>query len=272
MDDAQKALHDQLNEEVLSGINEVDMALESGEDARQLAMGLRVEELSKRYRDLIASLGEPKDRDTVERGLGRRLTDLRRSASFLTRRMSGAKTEAARDAGSIPFLEQRQPPKSIVPQRGAPSSKLSVGSELESWCGKCKEMREHHIVAMVGDVPKQVICVVCHSRHGYRNEPPARARHAGENGPMGGGEMMGSGARRGSSPEEREMQKRQDAKMALKKELADAVDPKPFDPKARYKAGEIIVHPEHGRGKIENVLKSSLLVRFGEGLRPLNLA
>ena len=54
--------------------------------------------------------------------------------------------------------------------------------------------------------------------------------------------------------------------------LAEAVDPRPFDPKGRYKSGEIIVHPEHGRGKIENVLRGSLLVRFLEGLRPLDLA
>ena len=38
-----------------------------------------------------------------------------------------------------------------------------------------------------------------------------------------------------------------------------------FDPKERYKAGEIIVHAEFGRGKIENVLRSSLLVRFSVG-------
>ena len=38
-----------------------------------------------------------------------------------------------------------------------------------------------------------------------------------------------------------------------------------FDPKERYKAGEIISHPEFGRGKIENVLRSSLLVRFPIG-------
>ena len=38
-----------------------------------------------------------------------------------------------------------------------------------------------------------------------------------------------------------------------------------FDPKARYRAGEIISHPEFGRGKIETVLRSSLLVRFSIG-------
>ena len=38
-----------------------------------------------------------------------------------------------------------------------------------------------------------------------------------------------------------------------------------FDPRERYKAGEVISHPEYGRGKIQNVLRSSLLVRFSVG-------
>jgi hypothetical protein len=77
---------------------------------------------------------------------------------------------------------------------------------------------------------------------------------------------------RKSSAEDREAQKRADAKRALQKELAEAADPRPFDPKGRYKAGEIILHAEHGRGKIENVLRSSLLVRFLDGLKPLDLS
>ena len=48
-------------------------------------------------------------------------------------------------------------------------------------------------------------------------------------------------------------------------EVAAAATVRIFDPKERYKAGEIIVHPEYGRGKIENVLRSSLLVRFPIG-------
>ena len=38
-----------------------------------------------------------------------------------------------------------------------------------------------------------------------------------------------------------------------------------FDPKARYRPGDVISHPEFGRGKIETVLRSSLLVRFCVG-------
>lgn len=269
MDAAIQARLDELNEEVRLGIADVDAAVDSEEEERQLRSFEAVQKLSQKYRDLVAEITDAKEREKVEWSLGRRVSDLRRAADKLTKRISGSKAEMARDAGTLPFLEQRQPPKSIVPQRGAPTGKLSVGSEIESWCGKCKEMREHHIVAMVGGEAKQVICVVCSSRHNYRAEPPAKARRSTSE---GGAPAATTGARRGTSPEEREQQRRKELKLALQKELADAVEPRAFDPKGRYKAGEIIVHPEYGRGKIENVLRSSLLVRFLEGLRPLNLS
>lgn len=266
MDEEQTNRLNQLNEEIRSAMNEVDAALESGEEPRQVAANRMVDALAERWRELVAALA-PEDRDAAERGVGRRLTDLRRSAASLARKDSGRRVAAAEDAGFVPFIERRAPPKSIVPQRAAPSSKLSVGGEVDSWCGKCKEITTHNIVAMVGEQPKQVICQVCNSRHDYRTEPPARHRAAARAATATSPET--SAARR---LEDRELQKRQDAKRQLQKELAEAVDPRPFDPKGRYKAGEIIVHPEHGRGKIENVLRGSLLVRFLEGLRPLDLA
>jgi len=267
MDETHSNRLNQLNDEILAAVNEVDAALEAGEEPRQVAAGRLVESLAARWRDLLPELS-PAEREAAERGVGRRLTDLRRTAAALSRRDAGRKVARADDAGFVPFLERRAPPKSIVPQRAAPTSKLSVGGEVESWCGKCKEITTHNIVAMVGDHPKQVICQVCNSRHDYRTEPPARHRTAARAAQAASGEAS-TGAKR---LEDRELQKRQEAKRLLQKELADAVDPRPFDPKGRYKAGEIIVHPEHGRGKIENVLRGSMLVRFLEGLRPLDLS
>jgi hypothetical protein len=259
----------QLSEEIGNGQNEVDAALESDEDARQIAAGKLVESLAAKYRELIAEMPAA-DRDTAERGLGRRLTDLRRAAAALSRRDAGRTAQLARDAGFVPFLEQRMPPKTIVPPRAAPSKKLSVGGELEAWCGKCKEVTTHNVVAMVADQAKQVICQVCSSRHEYRTEPPARYKSAARE--SAGTTTTTVAGKRGSSAEERELQRRQELKRQLQKELSEAVDPRPFDPRGRYKAGEIIVHAEHGRGKIENVLRGSLLVRFLEGLRPLDLS
>jgi hypothetical protein len=270
MDESHTNRLNQLNDEISAAVNEVDAALESGEEPRQIAAGRMIEGLAARWRDLSSELSGA-DRDQAERGVGRRLTDLRRSAAALSRRDSGTQIKRSEDAGFVPFLERRAPPKSIVPQRAAPSSKLSVGGEVDSWCGKCKEMTTHNIVAMVGDQAKQVICQVCNSRHDFRTEPPARHKKAasGATTSTAGGAVADTAARRN---EDRELQKRQEAKRQLQKELSDAVEPRTFDPKARYKAGEIIVHPEHGRGKIENVLRGSLLVRFLEGLRPLDLS
>jgi hypothetical protein len=109
-----------------------------------------------------------------------------------------------------------------------------------------------------------VVCETCQSRHAYKTAPPERLTKPPA--------PRTPAERRAVVVQDREAERLREQKRALQKELLEAVDPRPFDPRGRYKAGEIIVHPEHGRGKIENVLKGSLLVRFYEGLRPLNLS
>lgn len=46
--------------------------------------------------------------------------------------------------------------------------KLRVGSELDSYCGKCKMELRHAIVAMVDEMPKRVRCLTCSSEHNHR--------------------------------------------------------------------------------------------------------
>ncbi|HEY8927162.1 MAG TPA: hypothetical protein VIU64_22420, partial [Polyangia bacterium] len=147
--------------------------------------------------------------------------------------------------------------------RRAPTSGLHVGGEVEAWCGKCEGLKTHNIVAMVGDTPRQVLCQACNSRHNYRTGP-ARKRESAEAG-------SGAGTERRAAVDP-EAAKRAETQRALATELASASEVRSFNPKERYKAGEIISHPEYGRGKIENVLRSSLLVRFSRaGLKPLML-
>jgi hypothetical protein len=267
MDDQTKAESDEVSTQVGFATDEVSAALEGGEDARQLAAGRLVEELVRRWNDLKARMAQA-DRDRVDiMRLDRRVTDLRRAAAQLTQRMSGSRVDRAVDAGQVPFLLRRDPPKSlnerVLPSRDRP--RYTTGGEVDAWCGKCGDVREHRIVAMVGEEPKQVICDTCGSKHGYRTTP-ARAKGTGAPAPATPAERSARDAA------DREAQKRADVKRKLQQELADCAEPRPFDPKARYKAGEIIVHPAHGRGKIENVLRSSMLVRFLDGLRPLDLS
>jgi hypothetical protein len=263
MDETLKAELDALTNDVMFAFDEVSAALESGEDARQLQAGRHVEEIARRYAELLKRF-EGGDRDRVDIKLGRRVTDLRRAAEQLTKRMSGSAAKRAHDAGQVPFLLSREPGRTMVTpnkvERDRP--KYRTGGEVDAWCGKCGDVREHRIVALVGDEPKQVICDTCGSKHGFRLTPSRRATASSPSTPA---------EKARAQSVDREAQKRLDAKMKLQKELADCPEPRPFDPKGRYKAGEIIVHPELGRGKIENVLRSSLLVRFLDGLRPLDL-
>jgi hypothetical protein len=254
----------QLKDDLLGAHDEVMAALDAGEEPRQIAAGRHVEELARRYADLLDEVPE-EEQDRIERGVGRRVTDLRRLAMQLSRRDSGQKVALAADAGQVPFLLTRAPPRPIVPERAAPKGEPTVGGEIDAWCGKCRDFKLHHIVALVDGQPRQVICHTCNSRHGFRSEPPARHRRSSE---PPADEVRSVGAR--PRADDREQARKQEARRALQKELAEA-EPRPFDPKGRYKAGEIIVHPELGRGKIENVLKGSMLVRFLDGLRPLNL-
>jgi hypothetical protein len=111
---------------------------------------------------------------------------------------------------------------------------------------------------MVGEEPKQVICQTCNSKHNHRAEPPLRAR-ATQAESEGEAQMPS-----------RERTRREELRRELQRELNASIEVRAFDPKARYTRGEIISHPQYGRGKVENVLNGSILVRFLEGLRPLD--
>jgi len=54
------------------------------------------------------------------------------------------------------------------------AKKNEAGSEINSYCLKCKDMTNHTIIALVdGDVAK-VQCNVCSGRHKYRPEKPVK--------------------------------------------------------------------------------------------------
>ena len=214
-----------------------------------------IERLSRRYRELLQSLS-PGEQLRAERALGRRVVDLKRLASLLPK-IPAASVESTPDraAGGGAPEDRRITGVSWSHDRRAPAPKLGVGGDVESWCGRCGEATTHSIVAMVGQEPKQVLCQVCGSRHTHRTGPARR--------PTASGAAAAPGEDRPRA--DPEAQRRAAELRALGEEVAAAATVRVFDPKERYKAGEIIVHAEYGRGKIENVLRASLLVRFSVG-------
>ena len=52
---------------------------------------------------------------------------------------------------------------------------MTVGSELDSYCGKCKLVLNHVVVAMVDSQPRRVRCLTCQSEHNHRLKKAGKA-------------------------------------------------------------------------------------------------
>ena len=267
MSDELRSKIEQLAEAISEAQDAVDLALEektrdrinAGHDKLNAAVALY---------DEVIKTADPQSKQHIEMRHGRKLTDLKRQVSRMPRGAQGRTAQLAKDAGSVPFIEQRAPGRSMqefaAPRRGE-KPKYSVGGEVEAWCGPCGGMRTHNIFALVDGEPDVVICQSCSGRHGFRTTPARKASGLPE-GPSGP-------IQRKQAEQARVEQDKKMAEMnALRKELNEAQNVRAFSPKERYKAGEIIEHPEHGRGKVENITRGSILVRFAHGLRPLDLS
>jgi hypothetical protein len=248
---------EQLTEEIREVALLVHSAQERSDDREMVKNAhLAVERLSKRYRELSTTGPE---KDAIERRLGRRVTDLRRLASTLPR-IGAIASEHTGDQASAGPSEVEERRITGVSWRSDASSmtlppSIRVGGEVDAWCGPCDGLTTHHVVAMVGSTPKQVVCQVCGGRHGYRTTP-ARAKPSAES---------TSRSNVHESEAVRKAEQKAEELRALGRELAEVTQVRPFDARERYKVGEVISHPEFGRGRIETVLRSSLLVRFPNG-------
>ena len=232
-----------------------------------------VNEAIQGYQDLLAA-APAGERAEIEHTLGRAVIDLRRTAGRFPQFSSGTATTISVDripGGGQPFIETRAPGRSILgsghkgPKRGE-APKVTPGSEVEAWCGPCGGLRSHNVFAVVDNQPKQVICQSCGARHGFRLTP-ARAKPKDDEAPK----PVDVPYKPRKTPEQLADERRQKESDKLREQLAVVETVVPYDPKRRYKAGQVVEHPEHGRGKIENVLRASMLVRFPVGLRTVAL-
>ena len=269
MDESQRASIQALADEADGLAEEVEAAFEEhATPAYQRETRRKVDDLTRRYREAMGQVADEKDRFQLERTFGRRVSDLGKMASRLPAPPEGKPAEKLVDDS---FFGTRAPKSSrppVVPglQPGQTArrdpTKVRVTDEIDAWCGRCAMVRTQTVAAVVGDQPAQVVCTVCGSRARYR-EGPARAK------------KDGADARPTRSASQNAAQRTSDAKQKEKNELLEmlqgAENVRKYDPKDRYRVGEIIEHPEHGRGKIENTLPRSLLVRFAGGLKPVKL-
>jgi hypothetical protein len=171
---------EQLTDEIHEVALLVHSAQERAEDREIVTNAhLAVDRLSKHYRELSTS-GPEAERASIERKLGRRVTDLRRMASTLPRigAIASEHTGDQPNIGPSKVQERRITGvswRSEVPLGAALAPALRVGGEVEAWCGPCDGLTTHHIIAMVNATPKQVVCQGCGGRHGFRTTPARKS-------------------------------------------------------------------------------------------------
>lgn len=264
MDPAQEAELKAIGQLAGDLIEEVEAALdEYAEHSVEIAARRKVDDLARRYREVTSGLTEMEKLE-VDRTIGRKLRDVQKMAAPLPTAPEGAPASKIADDSFFATREGKSSRQPIKPgegalPRGQAAPKFKVTGEVEAWCGACGDLKTHVIVAMMGDQPAQVVCQVCGGRHKFRTGP-ARPR------PQAAAPEV-----RRAPPPDPAQQKRDRERAALIDTLRNAETVRPYSPKERYRTGEILEHPEHGRGKIENILPRSMLVRFAGGLKTVKL-
>jgi hypothetical protein len=124
--------------------------------------------------------------------------------------------------------------------------KIRLGDDAQAYCGRCKEERLHHVVALHSDGQvERVTCNYCQSTHRYR-DPQATGAAA-------------SKTRRTSAARSLEVKTR-----AASNEPARA-----YSPRETYAAGDKITHTKFGEGNVVEARQGKIDVRFGREMRTL---
>ncbi|MDX2033054.1 MAG: hypothetical protein SF339_20420 [Blastocatellia bacterium] len=121
--------------------------------------------------------------------------------------------------------------------------KAQLGGDIDAYCGKCKEIREHVIAAMspTGQV-ERVQCRTCQSNHLYKEKkaPTAASRSTTR------------GTRKDSSAA-----------------LAETGPLRAYSMQDRFAVGDLVDHPKFGTGQVIEVRSGKIDVKFGRELKTL---
>lgn len=119
--------------------------------------------------------------------------------------------------------------------------KHQIGGDIDAYCGKCKETREHVIAAMsaTGRV-ERVQCRTCQSNHLYRERKTTTTRSTTR---------------------------------TSKKDASSSVEssgpPRAYSMQARFAVGDRVEHPKFGAGLVIEVRAGKIDVKFGREMKTL---
>ena len=143
---------------------------------------------------------------------------------------------------------------------------LTAGSEIDSWCTKCRMDLGHRIVAMVGGKPKRVICQTCGSQHNYRaprmeDGPAARTRAASSG-------SKSSGTPRVTNKAKAEAERLGEWESRMAGQAVTAFTRYAMD--KQFSQGQLVLHGKFGEGYVVDVLEDGKVsIMFRDGPRTL---
>jgi len=114
---------------------------------------------------------------------------------------------------------------------------ISSGDEVDSYCGKCKLERVHHVVALVDGAVAKVLCKTCGSQHRYKPTQTGTKKKARAT------------TRKASTAGPARHAKRWEEAMAEKGDMPG----KPYSAFSEFVPGDIIEHDRFGRGLVSEV-------------------
>ena len=135
--------------------------------------------------------------------------------------------------------------------------KNEAGSEINSYCLKCKDVTNHTIIAMVDSKVAKVQCNICKGRHIYRPEKPVKAKPAKKTTTRAASIASAKLAKAEAFFEE--LLAGRGKSEALAYSMTDI-----------YKEGDLLDHPTFGLGVVnETVMPNKIEVLFRQGSKLL---
>jgi hypothetical protein len=135
-----------------------------------------------------------------------------------------------------------------------------VGKNIDAFCTRCGLTLAHVVLYEVGGTIHGVKCKTCRAEHRYRGPKPGRQ-------PDIAAERRSA---RGTARPPRPVRPA-DARLWEQRNTAAAPDAVVWDYQLteRYEKGDVISHPQFGRGFVEKITADSMEVIFREGRKAL---
>jgi hypothetical protein len=144
---------------------------------------------------------------------------------------------------------------------------LTAGSEIDSWCTRCKMDLMHRIIAMHQGRPARVICQTCFSQHNYRAPRAASKNRAGVvRAPNRADPRPGSSRPPTRARSEQERRSEWESRIAGQALTAFTR----YSMERTFREGQLVLHTKFGEGYVVDVREDGKLsVMFRDGPRTL---